>query len=149
MKFFSLGCALVTRRSETVLYMRTPECAVAKKSRNRLRILKALAGTNWGQNKETLLITYKALIRSQFDYAAPVWYTNAKKTPVKRLQHIQNAGLRPVTGCHRPIASPVPNIFIRRRRNFPLTNIFRCYATTTHRATSSVPPLARGTRGKH
>ena len=29
----------------------------------RNHILKALAGTNWGQEKETLLITYRALIR--------------------------------------------------------------------------------------
>ena len=37
---------------------------VAKKARERLRILKALAGTTWGQDKETLLISYKALIHS-------------------------------------------------------------------------------------
>ena len=38
---------------------------------------KALAGTNWGQQKETLLLTYKTLGRSIANYAAPVWNTNA------------------------------------------------------------------------
>ena len=35
-------------------------------------ILKALAGTSWGQQKETLLMTYKAVGRSIINYAAPV-----------------------------------------------------------------------------
>ena len=43
-------------------------------------LLIALAGTNWGQQKETLLLTYKALGRSIANYAAPVWNTNASDT---------------------------------------------------------------------
>lgn len=72
---------------------------VAKGCTQRLKVLKALAGTSWGQDKETLLITYKALVRSRIDYAAPVWVPNVKKTPLKRIQAIQNAGLRIVSGC--------------------------------------------------
>ena len=49
------------------------------KASSRLRILEALAGTNWGQQKETLIMTYRALIKSVFQYAAPVWYPNASK----------------------------------------------------------------------
>ena len=61
--------------------------------------MKALAGTSWGQDSKTLLITYKALIRSKMDYAAPVWVPNVKPTPLARLQSIQNAGLRIATGA--------------------------------------------------
>ena len=43
-------------------------------------VFKALAGANWGQQKETLLLTYKALGRSIANYAAPVWSTNASDT---------------------------------------------------------------------
>ena len=72
---------------------------VAKNCTQRLKVLKALAGTSWGQDKETLSITYKSLIRSKIDFAAPVWTPNVKKTSVRRLQSIQNAGLRIVSGC--------------------------------------------------
>ena len=34
------------------------------KCKKKLNILKALAGSSWGQDKETLIITYKSIIRS-------------------------------------------------------------------------------------
>ena len=37
---------------------------VANRASKRNNVLKALAGTNWGQQKETLLLTYKALGKS-------------------------------------------------------------------------------------
>ena len=42
-------------------------------------MLKALAGSSWGQDKETLLVTYNALGKSIANYAAPVWNTNASE----------------------------------------------------------------------
>ena len=45
---------------------------VANRVRKRNNVLKALVGTNWGQQKETLLMTYKALGRSIMNYAAHV-----------------------------------------------------------------------------
>ena len=39
-------------------------------------MLKALADTSWGQDKETLLLTYNALGKSIASYAAQVWSTN-------------------------------------------------------------------------
>ena len=44
---------------------------VAERVSNRNNILKALAGTSWGQQKETLLMTYKGVGRSIINYAAP------------------------------------------------------------------------------
>ena len=70
----------------------------AERAASRLRILKALTGTTWGQQKETLLLTYGALIRSIILYAAPVWYPNAGS--VQKLQIIQNSALRIASGCH-------------------------------------------------
>ena len=64
-------------------------------------VLKALAGTNWGQQKETLLLTYKALGRSISNYAAPVWSTNASDTSLGKIQHTQNEALRIITGSHK------------------------------------------------
>ena len=63
-------------------------------------ILKALAGTSWGQKKETLLMTYKAVGRSIINYAAPVWITNLRDTNYRKIQFTQNEALWISTGCH-------------------------------------------------
>ena len=57
--------------------------------------------TNWGQQKETLLLTYKALGRSIAHYAAPVWSTNASDTSLGKIQRTQNEALRIITGSHK------------------------------------------------
>ena len=67
----------------------------------RNNILKALAGSSWGQDKETLLLTYNALGKSIASYAAPVWSTNASDSSFKKIQTAQNAALRTATGAHK------------------------------------------------
>ena len=73
---------------------------LVKRAKKRLSLLKALTGTTWGQQKETIIATYKALIDSLFSYAAPVWFPNTSATNVSKLQVIQNAALRIATGSH-------------------------------------------------
>ena len=53
---------------------------VAERVADRNNIIKAMAGTSWGQQKETLLMTYKAVGRSIINYAAPVWSPNLHDT---------------------------------------------------------------------
>ena len=72
---------------------------IEEKAKQRLTILKALTGTTWGQQKETIVATYKSLIESLFSYAAPIWYPNASRTSIQKLQTIQNSALRVATGC--------------------------------------------------
>ena len=74
---------------------------VANRVSKRNNVLKALAGTNWGQQKETLLMTYKALGRSIANYAAPVWSINASETNIGNIQRAQNEALRIITGSHK------------------------------------------------
>ena len=69
-------------------------------AKRKFPILKALTGTDWGQHKETLIATYKAIIDSTFSYAAPIWVPNASPSSVASLQTIQNSALRLATGCH-------------------------------------------------
>ena len=64
-------------------------------------ILKALAGTSWGQQLETLLMTYKAVGRSIINYAEPVWSPNLHDTNYREIQYTQNKALRIATGCHK------------------------------------------------
>ena len=74
---------------------------VAERVAGRNNILKALVGTSWGQQMETLLMTYKVVGRSIINYAAPVWSPNLHDTNYRNIQYTQNEGLRIATGCHK------------------------------------------------
>ena len=64
-------------------------------------IPKALAGTSWGQQKETLLMTYEAVGRSIINYASTVWSPNLHDTNYIKILYTQNEALRIATGCHK------------------------------------------------
>ena len=72
-----------------VLKEQTAEC---------LKILKSLACTDWSQQKETIIMTYKAFILSKFSYAAQIWFANLFKDAGQSLQVVQNAAMR-IAGC--------------------------------------------------
>ena len=72
----------------------------AEKAKKRLNVLKSLAGTDWGQDKETLITTYKATTRSVLEYGSPIWSPIIAKTSWTRLQNVQNSALRLATGSH-------------------------------------------------
>ena len=63
-------------------------------------LLKALPGSSWGQEKESLLMTYNALGKSIASYATPVWSTNASNSRFKKIQTAHNADLRTADGAH-------------------------------------------------
>ena len=67
---------------------------VANRGSKRYNVLKALEGTNWGQQKENSLMAYKALGRSIANYAASVWSTNASESNIGKIQRAQNEALR-------------------------------------------------------
>ena len=77
-----------------------------ERARSRLSILKALAGVSWGQSKEVLLLTNRALIKPVLSYAAPVWFPNASDSAISTLQTIQNSALRIATGSLRMASIP-------------------------------------------
>ena len=60
----------------------------------RYNMLKLLAASSWGQDKETLLLTYNALGKYIASYAAPVWITNASDSSFKKIQTAKS-GRRP------------------------------------------------------
>lgn len=73
----------------------------ASRMRKRNNVLKALSGTKWGQQKETMVSTYKAISRSVGEYAAPVWGPTASESSWNKLKVAENEALRIATGCHR------------------------------------------------
>ena len=70
-----------------------------KKAEGYNNVLKALAGTSWGKDKETLSTTFKATGRAVINYAAPVWSSFLANTNMAQLQIAQNNALRTITGC--------------------------------------------------
>ena len=73
---------------------------VANRVSKRNNVLKTLICINRGQQKETLLMTYKALGRSIANYAAHVYSTNANESSIGKIQRAQNEALRIITGLH-------------------------------------------------
>ena len=64
-----------------------------------LQIIKALTATGWGKQKETLMATYKAVMRPALEYASSIWSPLASSTSINKRQVMQNAALKTATGC--------------------------------------------------
>ena len=64
-----------------------------------LQMIKSLTATGWGKQKETLMATYKAVMRPVLEYASSIWSPLASSTSINKLQVMQNAALRNATGC--------------------------------------------------
>ena len=72
----------------------------------KMAIMKKIAGTRWGANKKVLRQVYTSTVRPHVEYASTSW-TTAAKTNTTRLNKIQNASLRIITGGMKttPIAA--------------------------------------------
>ena len=70
----------------------------ANKAKSKVNIMKHLAGSTWGQDLETLTLTYKSICRSVMEYAAPIWSPIISKASWTKLQTVQNQALRVITG---------------------------------------------------
>ena len=57
--------------------------------------------SSWGQDKETLLLTYNALGKFIASYAALVWSTNASDSNFTKIQTAHNSALRTATGAYK------------------------------------------------
>ena len=64
-----------------------------------LQMIKALTATGWGKQKETLMATYKAVMRQALEYASSIWSPLASSTSINKLQVMQNVALRTAIGC--------------------------------------------------
>ena len=64
-------------------------------------MLKALLGSSWELDKETLLLAYNALRKSVASYAAPIWSTNVSDSSFKKIQTAHNSALRTATVAHK------------------------------------------------
>lgn len=69
----------------------------AEKAKNRLNILKRLAGSKWGCSRTVLRNTYKTYIRPVLTYGSEALVT-AAATNINKLEIVQNQALRIITG---------------------------------------------------
>lgn len=103
---------------------------VKRECSQRNNLLKTLGHQKWGAEKETLIMIYKALIRSKLDYGSFL-YMHACKSALKKLDSIQNTALRISSGAFR--TSPTLSIACEtgeaplhyRRNKLALTYIAR------------------------
>ena len=97
--------------------------SVSDRIDKRNNMLKALAGSSWGQDKEILLMTYNALGKSIANYAASVWSTKASNLSFKKIQTAQNAALRTTTGAHKMASIDHPSILHSRHHSTVLPRL--------------------------
>nr|KAG5710959.1 hypothetical protein BaRGS_013693 [Batillaria attramentaria] len=72
--------------------------SMESKASRRLALMKKLAGTTWGAHSNILRRVYTGAVRPILEYGSTAWAT-AAKTNTARLNKIQNAGLRLITGA--------------------------------------------------
>ena len=84
---------------DPLLTFRTHAQNIKKKLTSRNNVLKALAGSTWGMEKEVLLTTYKAISKPLINYCAPIWTPTLCDSQWQELQACQNLALRTALGC--------------------------------------------------
>lgn len=101
----------------------------------RINLLKVISSTQWGADKQSLLLAYRALIRSKIDYKASL-YDTAAAYRLKELDSIHNLALRLSVGAYR--TSPIYSILAEteemplhlRRKEILLNTMIRAQAHT-------------------
>ena len=84
------------------MYTFTPHTILAvDKAKRSLNAIKSLAGTSWGQEKETLVTTYKTTCRSILDYGGSVCHPQVSATNWEKMERVERQALRVATGCVR------------------------------------------------
>ena len=71
-----------------------------------VKLIKHVSHLSWGADRKTLQRLYTTLVQSKLDYSAQV-YGASKSNVLKRLEPIQNACLRAITGASRSFPAVV------------------------------------------
>ena len=72
----------------------------------RLKALRCISASSWGPSKESLSLLYKSFLRPLFTYASPGWFPFLSATNLTKLERLQRAASRAITGCLS--SSPIP-----------------------------------------
>lgn len=80
---------------------------IYKQGMSNLNIIKILGNRKWGIDEEHMYKIFNTIIRSRIEYGA-IAYDSAKENKLRKLEVIQNAALRIITGAFR--SSPIDSI---------------------------------------
>ena len=80
-----------------------------KQSKEAINLLRVVAHTKWGGDWDTLLMLYRAIVRSKLDYGCIV-YGSASTSSLNKLNTIHNTGLRLALGAF--CTSPVWSLYV-------------------------------------
>ena len=74
-----------------------------------MNLLKVVAKMDWGADRSVLLRLYCSFVRSRLEYGCAV-FSSARKSYLKKLEPIQNQGLRICLGAFR--TSPMQSLYV-------------------------------------
>ena len=80
------------------------------KVKNRVRVLKALAGSDWGWDRDSMKKIYKIVVESCFWHASTAWMPWLSRSNLERLERVQREGLRYITGL--TATAPVECVYL-------------------------------------
>ena len=78
------------------------------KCKEALNLIRVVAHLKWGGDRDTLLILYRAVVRSKLDYGCMV-YGSESNTDIRQLDSIHNSGLKLALGAF--YTSPVSSLY--------------------------------------
>lgn len=116
-KFEKEPCFLGVTFDRTLSF-RAHEANIAKRMKSRLSTMRALSGTTWGCQADTLRMLYKCYVFSICEYAAGSWFFTGSATKgadVSRpsVEVVNNDAGRFISGC--PKATPVDKMLIEAK----------------------------------
>ena len=65
----------------------------------RLRVLRCISASSLGPSKKSLSFLYKAFLRPLLTYASPEWFPFLSVTNITKLERLNRAASRAITGC--------------------------------------------------
>ena len=80
-----------------------------QKCEKAMNFLKVVAKMDWGADRSVLLRLYRSFVRSRLEYGCAV-FSSARKSYLKKLETIQNQGLRICLGASR--TSPMQSLYV-------------------------------------
>ena len=93
-----------------------------------------------GKQKETLMATYKAVMRPALEYASSIWSPLASSISINKLQVKQNAVLRTATDAHK---TQTYNICMTKHSHFQYAST---YSSTPHNTRENAKSITSTTQ---